>query len=381
MRVIPTVLRTISAIFTLALAAALPASAQQPQPVPGKTAEQVYKNIQVLRGTPSEFLLPQMRLFSGALGGNCELCHVAGDNSKDDKSTKQTARQMILMVTTLNKASFAGRPEVTCYTCHRGNSQPVTEPPLPTVERSPEELEEKPALPSADEILAKYVQALGGETAIRKVTSRLITGTEMIPTGNGGRISVSAQVERYIKAPNRLLNIYHTDKFTISDGFDGVTGWSQDAKGVVSSLGSFDLMRAKWNADLYSALNLKQEFGELSVLKIEKVNNHNAYVVQPSSPTGGVVERLYFDTQNGLLLRTLTLQPVTLGNFPSEVDYDDYRDTGSGAKIPFLITMCPAATGGALATTSTLHVEKVQDNVAIDDARLLRPQAKTASGQ
>jgi hypothetical protein len=58
--------------------------------VPGKTAEQVYKNIQVLKGMPSDLLLPQMRLFSGALGGNCEFCHVAGDHSKDDKSTIAT---------------------------------------------------------------------------------------------------------------------------------------------------------------------------------------------------------------------------------------------------------------------------------------------------
>jgi photosynthetic reaction center cytochrome c subunit len=381
MRAAAKFLRAIGAIFVASILFAVAAWAQQPPPMPGKTAEQVYKNIQVLRGLPADLVFPEMRLFAGALGGNCEFCHVAGDTSKDDKITKRTARQMIVMVTTLNKTSFGGKTEVTCYTCHRGSSQPVTEAVLPTVERSPEELEEKPALPSVDAILTKYIQALGGETAIRKVTSRLIMGTQTIPTGGGGRISVSAQLERHIKAPNLLLNVYHTDKFTISDGFDGMSAWSQDAKGAVSSPGSFDLVRAKRNADLYAALKLKQEYGDLDVVQMEKVNNHDTYVLQASAQNSGVVEKLYFDVQTGLLLRTLMLQPTPLGNFPSEVDYDDYRDTGSGVKVPFLVSTTPALTSTALATTSTLRVEKVQDNVTIDDGKLVRPQPRGAPAQ
>ena len=381
MHAAPKFLRAIGAIFAVSILFAIAASAQQPPPMPGKTAEQVYKNIQVLRGLPADLVFPEMRLFAGALGGNCEFCHVAGDTSKDDKITKRTARQMIVMVMTLNKTSFGGKTEVTCYTCHRGSSQPVTEAVLPTVERSPEELEEKPALPSVDAILSKYIQALGGETAIRKVSSRLIMGTQTIPTGGGGRISVSAQLERYIKAPNLLLNVYHTDKFTISDGFDGTSAWSQDAKGAVSSPGSFDLVRAKRNADLYGALKLKQEYGSLDVVQMEKVNNHDTYVLQASPQNSGVVEKLYFDAQTGLLLRTLMLQPTPLGNFPSEVDYDDYRDTGSGVKVPFLVSTTPALTSTALATTSTLRVEKVQDNVTINDGKLVRPQPRSAPAQ
>ena len=365
-------------MFVLMFAAALSASAQiNLNPPPGKKAEEVYKNIQVLQGTPAELLLPQMRLFAGALGGDCEFCHVTGDQSKDDKVTKRMARQMITMVMNLNKTSFGGAQMVTCYTCHRGSSQPVTVPFLPTVEKSPEELEQKPTLPAVDEVLAKYVQALGGEQAIRKVTSRSITGTQTIPTGGGGRIPVEARIERYVKAPNLLATIYHTDKFTISDGFDGMASWSQDARGGVVATASFDEMRAKRNADLYSPLDLRGQYTGMSVVSMEKVNDHDAYVVQAALQNSRVTERLYFDTQTGLLLRILTLQPTPLGNFPSEVDYDDYRDTGSGVKIPFLVTTTPALTSSALATKSILHVEKVQDNVAIDDAKLAKPQPKT----
>ena len=342
MRTTPVSARAFSITLILAVVTACVAFAQQPPAVPGKTTEQVYKNIQVLQGMPSELLLPQMRLFSGALGGDCEFCHVDGDQSKDDKATKRMARQMIMMVMNLNKTSFGGRAVVTCYTCHRGSSEPVTVPMIPTTERSPEELEKKPALPSADEILTKYIQALGGEQAIRKITSRVITGTQTVPTGGGGRIPVPAQVERYVKAPGLLLNTYRADNLTISDGFDGAAAWSQDAKGAVTGTTSFDVIRAKRNADLYGSLKLKQEYSRFDVLTMEKVNNRDAYVVSASPQAGGIVERLYFDTQTGFLLRRLTLQATPLGNFPSAVDYDDYRDTGSGVKMPFLISATPA---------------------------------------
>src|SRR5580700_3021544 len=192
-------MRAFGAACVLAFAAAAVAAAQQPPPDPeGKTAEQVYKNIQVLQGTPVDQFLPEMRLFGAALGVDCNFCHLEDDRSKDDKKTKQTAREMITMVREINKNSFRGQLAVTCYTCHRGDLAPVSIPILPTVERSElNEVREPPALPSADEILSKYVQALGGEQAIRKVTSRMITATEDLPTGPGGRMTAQARLERY----------------------------------------------------------------------------------------------------------------------------------------------------------------------------------------
>src|SRR6202023_3859537 len=100
-----------------------------------------------------------------------------------------------------------------------------------------------PKFPSVDEILNKYTQAIGGEQAVRKITSRMITATQDIPTGAGGRMPVQAQVEIYQKAPNLVLNVYHTDKFTIADGFDGTTSWALNARGMVGNDSGFHLRR------------------------------------------------------------------------------------------------------------------------------------------
>lgn len=87
-------------------------------------AEQKYKNIQLLRGIPSERLMKVMFAFKSSLGVDCTYCHIKDQFEKDDKPTKQTARKMIQLVRDTNaKLGSAGR--VTCFTCHRGQTRPA----------------------------------------------------------------------------------------------------------------------------------------------------------------------------------------------------------------------------------------------------------------
>ncbi len=96
-----------------------------------KTAEQVYKNIQVLKGVPAGEILPLMRLIDLSLGVTCEHCHDEEDRALDVQEAKETARSMMSMVNELNKNSFAGQPTMTCYSCHRGAVEPVAQAVLP----------------------------------------------------------------------------------------------------------------------------------------------------------------------------------------------------------------------------------------------------------
>ncbi|HJZ69206.1 MAG TPA: photosynthetic reaction center cytochrome c subunit family protein [Blastocatellia bacterium] len=96
----------------------LPASSKE------ERAEQKYKNIQLLRGIPSERLLKVMFAFKSSLGVDCTYCHIKDQFEKDDKPQKQTARKMIQLVRDTNaKLGSVGR--VTCFTCHRGQTRPA----------------------------------------------------------------------------------------------------------------------------------------------------------------------------------------------------------------------------------------------------------------
>jgi len=368
----------IAGLAGLMLAGTLVAHAQgAPVSMEGKTAGQFYKNVQVIKDIPAEDLNQAMHLIKGATGLDCETCHDEKDRSSDSKELKVTARKMMRMVMDINKNSFDGEQTVTCYTCHRGSPIPVGVPIMPVSE--PVE-ESKPNLPPVDQILARYVDALGGQQAIKKITSRVITGTQYLPTGPGGTVPTPATIEQDFKAPNLILDIYHTAAYTISDGFDGTTLWSQDARGRVTNALKLDQARARRGSDFYAPLNLKQQYAKMEVEGIERVNGRDAYVVV-GTPQNDVPERLYFDTQTGLLLRKQTALPTAVGLSPFQVNYDDYRDTGSGVKVPYLIIMYPAAARTELAPTATIRVTKVVDNAPLDDAKFVKPEAKAAAAQ
>jgi hypothetical protein len=351
------------------LAGAGLAAAQVSPANEGKTAEQVYKNIKVMQGTPANELNQSMHLMKGAVGLDCLYCHIEREWEKDVKPAKEVARMMIVMMNDINTRQFGGRQVVTCNTCHNGHPVPASMPVFPVLEPA---VPVKPALPTVDQILAKYVEALGGEQALRKVTGRVITGTQYIPTGPGGVVPTPAAVERYLKAPNLAVTVYKAPTYAIAQGFDGTTAWSQDQAGRVTEPVKLDVGRAARAADFYEPLNLKREYAQITVRGIEKVNGRDAYLVV-GVPQGDKPESLYFDTQTGLLLRKQTVLPTPIGDSPFQMDFEDYRDTGSGVKVPFLIHLNPSTARTELAPNATLRVTKVEDNVAIDNARFAKP--------
>jgi hypothetical protein len=89
-------------------------------------AEQKYKNIQLLKGLPSERLLKVMFSFKSSLGVDCTYCHIKDQFEKDDKPQKQTARKMIQLVRDTNAKLGTTTSRVTCFTCHRGQTRPAS---------------------------------------------------------------------------------------------------------------------------------------------------------------------------------------------------------------------------------------------------------------
>jgi hypothetical protein len=339
-----------------------------------RTAEQVYKNVKVLQGSPADSFNQAMHLISGALGVNCEYCHKEMDFVSDEIKKKDVARAMITMTAELNQRVFQGKQVITCYTCHQGNPIPRNTPVLPLAGRA-EDTKPETGLPSAAEVLFKYIGALGGERNLKKITTRLITAEQDVPTGPGGVNPTPAQVEVYEKAPNLVLRVAKTKKATLLSGFDGTAAWGQDPKGRVVPLVELESVRERRSADFYEPLDIVKEYSDLKVDGIEKVGAAEAYVVV-GQPSEGIPVRLYFDTKSGLLLRRFTIVPTVAGDSPFEVDYEDYRDAGNGVKYPFRIHMEPAGPRTELATHSTMRVQHIQENVALDDAKFIKPETK-----
>src|SRR5438045_9001313 len=92
--------------------------------------EDVFKNVQALKGIGVDDFLLTMGIMSAAVGSDCVGCHPsAGTDHVDwalDTPRKRTARRMVQMVTAINRDHFNGRQVVTCWSCHRGRDRPVT---------------------------------------------------------------------------------------------------------------------------------------------------------------------------------------------------------------------------------------------------------------
>ena len=184
-------------------------SAPQEKPL---LAEQVFKNIQALKGIPVDDFLETMGIMAAALQFDCSDCHVgAGTDKVDwaaDTPRKRMARGMVNMVATINKNNFGGRQMVTCWTCHRNRDKPLVTPVMATIYGTPayepdDIIVQSPIAPSAESILDKYIQATGGAQRLAGLTSFVGKGTSVSFGGFGG----GGDVEIVAKAPDKRATI------------------------------------------------------------------------------------------------------------------------------------------------------------------------------
>jgi photosynthetic reaction center cytochrome c subunit len=353
--------------LAMALAGARAQSASPQSSVPGATSpkltEEQFKNIQTLKGIPAEQMIPSMQFIAASLGVECEYCHVRGSMEKDDKKPKVTARKMMAMMMAINKDNFEGHREVTCFSCHRGAANPVATPIITDEEGKPAAEEKKPgeakpALPAAEQLLDKYVAALGGADALQKITSRVQKGTL---TAFGGQ---HFSVEVYSKAPGKRISIMHLQAGESITAFDGKQGWL-GVPSRVHMMSAAENDAARMDADLYFAVHVKSSYEKFRVDVGEKIDGHDTYLVV-ARREGQPPLRLYFDQQSGLLLRLVRYAETPLGRNPTQIDFADYRDANS-VKVPFRWTL--ARPGNRF----TIQVDDLQQNIPVDDAKFAPP--------
>lgn len=336
-----------------------------------KMTEEAYKNIQTLKGIPADRLIPAMQFITYSLGVECSLCHVEGAFEKDDKKPKQTARKMMQMMFAINHDNFEGKREVTCYSCHRGSSHPRSTPIIadagaqasPEVMRHEDEDEDENGsvpsdMPSADQIFAKYADALGGEPAIGKLSTRVEKGTINL----GGR---QLPIDILSKVPGKRMTVIHLPNGDSVTTFDGTAGWTSAPDRPVRDISALEAASARPETDLQLPIRVRQLFSDLRTGKPEKIGDRDVYVVSGLN-AGEPAAKFYFDEHSGLLVRLLRYVDSPLGRNPTQIEYADYRDRG-GIKMPFQRTI---ARPGA---RFTIQIEEARGNVPVDDAKFARP--------
>src|SRR5215469_7368793 len=350
----------------LTLVLAVAAVPQERKPVPAvpsdnvKLAEQVYKNIRVLKGIPANEIIPGMQFVTASLGVECGFCHVENHFEQDNKKPKQIARTMMQMEMAINANSFEHELKVTCNTCHRGSRTPVA---IPAISDSPSSSPPEPetaaqTLPGADQLLAHYVQALGGAEAIGKIQTLKGTGSAEFD----GR---TFPVEVLSKVPGERVVITHLPDGDSVTGFDSIQGWILTPHRPVRALPSGEIEGARMDADPQFPLHIKGSFTELRPAPPETINGHVLDQVVATNE-GQLRARFYFDSQTSLLVRVIRYARSPLGLNPTRIEYEDYHSV-NGVQFPFRWEVARPA------GSFRVQLKDIQENVAIDESAFSQP--------
>jgi len=351
---------------------------QQGPPAPtGPMAPEKYKDIQVLTDVPADQLDLTMRYFVAATGIQCSGCHARNQATgeivyEQDSRGKSTARQMINLVKTVNAGDFGGR--INCGTCHAGHNQPLGLQPaqMMTPDQAAQYLAQQAAMaarqggagrggeeqrggpppagaqgaqrgappqgggqpggrgpqtpaPPVDDVINKYIEGLGGQAALAKIQSRVITGTLTARTLQTMPFTIEEKGDKYREAVQAQTN-------PTTVGFDGTKGWMQTGTRV-EDLEGFPLLLATRMSDLTLPLHLKDRYTTLTAGRPTRLaattpggTPIEVNLLQGSTPSRYETERLYFDASTGLLLRRQVITTTGLrGQLVEQYDYSDYR--------------------------------------------------------
>ncbi len=217
-------------------------------------------------------------------------------------------------------------------------------------------------MPTVQEILAKYVQAIGGKEANEKIKSRMMKGTlELMPMG------VKGTFENLSAAPNKsIMKISLEGIGDIIEGFDGTTAWSiNPLQGNRDKQGE-ELAQTKLTYDFYRETNLGKLYPKMELKGTEKICANEAYVVV-GTPNNLPSETFYFDTKSGMLLRQDSTAISPEGKMPTKTFFEDVREV-DGVKIPFKIRSILPQMEFSITATEVKH------NVAVEDAQFAKPK-------
>jgi hypothetical protein len=358
-------------------------------------AEQVFRNIQVLKGISVADFMGTMGLMSAGIGFDCSECHNNAGTEKvnwaaDDNARKLVARRMVTMVNEINK-NFGGAARVTCWTCHRGRDRPAATESMETVygpgPSEPDEIFQQAAgQPPATQIIDKFIQAIGGPQKVATLTSWVGKGRNVGFGGFGG----GGPVQIFAKAPDsHTVRIEYPDAKGRQDSirsFDGKVGWIQTPLTIIGkySVSGAELEGERLDAELCFPAEIKtaltnlrtgfpQTISDLPGPESQTVGresggigtNRAVNVVQGDGP-GGLVATLYFDTDSGLLLRVVRMTRTPIGRVSILTDYVDYRDV-NGIKMPFRLLFT------WLDGRDSIQLDEIQQNAAIPAERFGTP--------
>jgi outer membrane lipoprotein-sorting protein len=224
------------------------------------------------------------------------------------------------------------------------------------------------AAQTADEIIAKNIEAHGGLAKLKAMKSMRMTGRMTL--GQGIEAPITIEV---VRPKNMRLEIT-VQGMTIIQAYDGTTGWQ-----VVPFTGSTDpqvmsadeLKDAEEQADMDGALvDYKEKGHSIELMGKENVEGADCFKLMVTKKNGDV-QYYFIDSDSYLELKTEGKRKIRGTETEIETSLGDYKDIGNGVVLPHAIS------GGAKGSPQrqNIMVDKIEINPEIDAARFKMPAA------
>jgi hypothetical protein len=228
------------------------------------------------------------------------------------------------------------------------------------------------ALPTADQVLAHYIRALGGEQALRKITSRVMKGafeasprTQEDSKAPSQKLTGEAEID--MAAPDLFYSLVRiTSSGDYVQAYDGKAGWASDPQQGVRDVAGRELAELRRSSQFEHELRFRQIFPQVRVVEKAMEGDRPVWVLE-ATPSDGPSERFYFDVENGLLLRHDSVQAAPDGEeVPIEHRYSNYIAV-DGVQIPSLLRHKDPSLEWQVTFT------EIRNNLAIDPRKFAKP--------
>ena len=213
-----------------------------------------------------------------------------------------------------------------------------------------------------DQILERHREAIGGQAAIDRVMSYKAEGTF-----ESSFLPIRGAFSSWGKEPHKTLTVIEFPNIgTLRKGFDGNNRWVETPAGTFKDESPKEMAEVERDAEVYRAGKIKDLYYRMTLEGPAKLHGRDVYVVE-GEPEKGPKEKLFFDKENGLLLRwDMVRRDPRRGNVFVKIHLDDYREV-DGLKVPFNVRMAFES------FSVTMRIDELKHNVPIDDAVFSKP--------
>jgi len=220
---------------------------------------------------------------------------------------------------------------------------------------------------TAEEVVAKNIQARGGIEKIRGVKTLRMTGTMLV-----GEDRLPTTIEW--KRPSSTRWEFEADDQTAIQVYDGKNGWTLmpfEGNTDPEPMSSAELEDIALQADLDGPLvDAEAKGNKIQLLGKDDAEGRPAWKLKVTRKNGET-RFVYIDAETFLQTLTITNRTVDGRNIEIKSVIDDYRSV-DGLQLPHSFD----ATAPGMPQGQSLRFSKAEVNVPIDDSRFQKPSVK-----